>query len=513
MSLSPGDLLNQRYRIIQPLGQGGFGTVYRAEDLTLKTFCAIKENLEYWDEARRQFEREALLLAGLRHPGLPRVTDYFIVPAQGQYLVMDFVEGYDLQTILERVGQPLAEKQALRWIDQVCDALIYLHSQPSPIIHRDIKPANIKITPKGQVRLVDFGIAKLYDPNADTTLGAKAVTPGYSPIEQYGQEKTDVRTDVYALGATLYTLLTTQRPPESIARVTGTSLPPPRELNPKISPYIERLIQRAMAILAVDRYPNVRDFREELRKPSITVPLPDVSPPAQKTTATQTATPPLPGSAANRRTLPPSRRTAARMEWINIPAGEFLFGEEKRRVQLPAFQIAKFPVTNLQYRYFLEDNPQHPWPAQWKDRSVKGIKPNHPVVGVSLHDALAFCKWMECRLPTEEEWEKAARGSDNRTFPWGEDWQDGLYCNNWESRIGGTTPVDKYPKGVSPFGVWDMVGNVWEWTATEQGPLMHVLRGGSWRLFGKFTVRIVQRDGLMLNDRRDDVGFRCALPL
>ncbi len=131
MPLNPGQILNKRYRIIRQLGQGGFATIYRAEDLTQKSLCALKENLDYWDELQRQFEREARILAGLHHPNLPHVMDYFIQPAQGQYLVMDYVEGYDLQDVLDRISQPLIEKKVLEWIDQICDALIYLHTQNS----------------------------------------------------------------------------------------------------------------------------------------------------------------------------------------------------------------------------------------------------------------------------------------------------------------------------------------------------------------------------------------------
>ena len=536
MALKPGEVVKQRYRIVKQLGQGGFGAVYRAEDLSLKTFCALKENLDYWEEAQRQFEREARLLAGLRHPNLPRVTDYFSIPAQGQYLVMDFIEGYDLQTILDRIGQPLAEKQVVAWIDQICDALGFLHTQNPPIIHRDVKPANIKITPNGHAMLVDFGIAKTYDPNVRTTIGARAVTPGYSPVEQYGHEKTDPRADLYALGATMYTLLTCQRPPESISRVTGTALVSPRRVNPKVSQHMEQVILRAMQVLAIERYPNITEMRMALKRlggeiPTIKVPpMPlieeangDASQPVSRPltqfssgTASGVASQPRPASVPlsareNKTAVPTSRRSAARMEWVTVDAGDFIYGEEGEKITLPVFQIAKYPVTNLQYRYFLEANPQHPPPAYWKGRNYPVGKPRHPVVGVTLYDALAFCKWIGCRLPTEQEWEKAARGTNARTYPWGEDWVDGKYCNNWESGVGGTTSVDKYLAGVSPYGIYDMLGNVWEWTSSEyQGPFMHVLRGGSWRQFSRLTVRAVQRDWLILGDSRDDLGFRCA---
>jgi serine/threonine protein kinase len=512
MSLNPGDIVNRRYRILKRMGQGGFGTVYRAEDLSLKTICALKENLEYWDEAQRQFEREAHLLAGLRHPSLPRVIDYFIIPAQGQYLVMDFVEGRDLQEVVDRTGKPLFQKQALEWIDQISDALAYLHGRTPPIIHRDVKPANIRVTPGGRAMLVDFGVAKRYDPDSRTSIGARAVTAGYSPVEQYGQGATDPRADIYALGATLYTLLTARRPLESIERVTGKPLAAPRQLNPEISPEVEQVILKAMEVLASDRYATVEEFRQEL-KDAFAAASGQGRRAIREIAQTEEATSsysPAPVSSAMRR---PQRsyKTEVQIEWVEIPAGDFLFGEEKQPTFLPAFRIARYPVTNQQYHNFLLANPRYPAPAYWKGRDFPARKGLHPVVGVSYHDALAFCEWLGCRLPTAQEWEKAARGTDGRSYPWGEAWQDGRYCNNWEAGINTTTPVDRYPEGRSPHQVWDMAGNVWEWTASEyQGPFLHELRGGSWRSFSQFTVRVTQRDWLLLDDWRDDLGFRCA---
>ena len=268
MTLSPGQMLqHDRYRIEGPLGRGGMGTVYKASDLSLNILVAIKENLETSTEAQKQFNREATILARLAHNNLPRVTDYFIVPGQGQYLVMDFVEGEDLQAMLERLGQ-LPEPQVLNWVSQICEALAYLHSQPQPIIHRDIKPANIRIRPDGRAMLVDFGIAKVYDPHTSTTVGARAITPGFSPPEQYGGGNTDQRSDIYALGATIYALLTGHTMPESVDRVArNTGLTLPHEYNHEISPQVEQAILRSTEISTERRYQSAQELREALTRP------------------------------------------------------------------------------------------------------------------------------------------------------------------------------------------------------------------------------------------------------
>src|SRR5512137_2167770 len=176
MPLQTGQVFNNRYRIVKLLGQGGFGAVYRAWDSNLNKPCALKENLDVSPEAQRQFMREATILANLSHPNLPRVTDHFSLPGQGQYLVMDFVEGEDLASLQQRQGGALPVGQVLGWINQVADALTYMHSLQPPVVHRDIKPANIRITPEGRAMLVDFGLVKIYDPGMQTTLGARAVT-------------------------------------------------------------------------------------------------------------------------------------------------------------------------------------------------------------------------------------------------------------------------------------------------------------------------------------------------
>ena len=267
--LPSGTILQGRYRIEGLLGKGGFGAVYRAWDLSLSRLCAVKENLDTSSEAQRQFAREATVLASLNHTNLPRVTDHFIISGQGQYLVMDFVEGQDLISMVERHGLPPVE-QTLEWLGEVMDALVYLHSRQPPVVHRDIKPANIRITPgdelhrNGKAMLVDFGLVKASDPHTKTTLGARAVTPGYSPPEQYGQGHTDSRSDIYALGATLYALLTGQDPPESVLRIGRDILSPVEQFNPNVSPAIGRVILRAMSLSPDQRYQTVVNLRSDL---------------------------------------------------------------------------------------------------------------------------------------------------------------------------------------------------------------------------------------------------------
>jgi serine/threonine-protein kinase len=277
MTINSGQILRQRYRIVSLLASGGMGSVYRAWDLNLKIPVALKENLSSEPIAERQFEHEATILANLTHPHLPHVTDYFSLPGEGQYLIMDFIDGEDLQCMVERLGA-LSQMQVLPWIDQVCLALDYLHNQPRPVIHRDIKPANIKIRSDGRAMLVDFGIAKIFSPDKGTTTGAKAVTPGYSPPEQYSG-RTDARSDIYSLGATLYFLLTGNVPPESALRAVGSEpFLPPRQINPDISPTVEMAILKALQIPTEQRYQKISHLRQALAQaqPAVLIAQPSV---------------------------------------------------------------------------------------------------------------------------------------------------------------------------------------------------------------------------------------------
>jgi formylglycine-generating enzyme required for sulfatase activity len=646
MTLNIGHILNNRYRIVKKIKEGGFGAVYRAWDINLNLACALKENFGVTPEAERQFAREANILAALQHPNLPRVTDHFILAGQGQYLVMDFIEGDDLQTLLDQQGSAFAEPQAVEWTTQICDALTYLHSQNPPIIHRDIKPSNIKIAPNGKAMLVDFGIAKVYDPTALTTTGARAVTPGYSPQEQYVRgSKTDARSDIYALGATLYALLTAQEPFESIERSMGKTMPMPRTLNPKIAPHVESAILRAMELKPDQRFQTADELKTTLHNSqSYTMPqtvvvtpptqaMPQVAytmsvalarqtqkisplaitgivgavmvvvlftvsvttgasfltlfnstntpgatlviaaattaptdtvaittaPAVKIVTPTHTRTPsPLPPTSL------PSNQTSSNdgSIMVHVPSGDFImsasssesqFPDEQPRhtVYLDTFWIDLTEVTNEKFATFVKATgyvtdlekkggvytynsgwvfvPNASWRTPFGASSSRGTKRDQPVTQVSWNDAVAYCSWAGKRMPTEAEWEKAARGTDGRIYPWGNSSPNpslASYGNNFDE----PSSVGSYPNGASPFGLLDMGGNVYEWvndwysvnyfsnspsrnpTGPSESSLAgkaKVMRGGSWQL-DAYRTRVFEREVSTPDYGNSNVGFRCV---
>jgi serine/threonine protein kinase/Tol biopolymer transport system component len=264
MTLERDSLLNNRYRIIEVLGQGGMAAVYRAIDENLSVEVAVKENLFTTEEYARQFRLEATILAGLRQPNLPRVSDHFVIEPQGQYLVMDFIDGEDLRKRLDRLG-PLPEQEVIIIGVAICDAMSYMHTRMPMILHRDIKPGNVRITPSGHIYLVDFGLAKLVQGRETTNTGARAMTPGYSPPEQYGSARTDPRSDIYSLGATLYTALTDVLPEDGLDRVMGRSeLTPIQKHNPKVTEHIVAIIEKCLAVQPDDRYQSADELRFSL---------------------------------------------------------------------------------------------------------------------------------------------------------------------------------------------------------------------------------------------------------
>ena len=278
LALKAGEVLRGRYKIRRIIGQGGMGSIYLADDLRLEgRLCALKEvehdrtlPPDLVRQAREQFQREATVLARLDHPNLPKVSDFFS-SAGRDYLVMDYVPGKDLRTLMIEARQSnafLVESDVLAWANQLADALSYLHSQDPPILHRDIKPSNLKLTPSGLLKLVDFGLVKLLAPGEITiTVLQGQGTALYTPLEQYGGDSghTDVRSDIFAFGSTLYHLLTNQPPTDARERfLQPESLAPIRQINPDISPRTERAIVWAMSLHPADRPTTVENFRQAL---------------------------------------------------------------------------------------------------------------------------------------------------------------------------------------------------------------------------------------------------------
>ena len=519
--LPPNSMLAGRYIIVQKVGQGGMGAVYQATDTRLghklvavkeMSDAAITDPLEK-QQARKAFEREAQMLANLNHPNLPRVTDHFSEGGK-QYLVMDFIEGRTLEQVLHGAAGFLAEDEVVGWVVQLCDVLAYLHNCQPAVIFRDLKPANIMLDAEGRIKLIDFGVARLFQPGKgkDTqTMG----TPGYAAPEQYGTGQTDARSDIYALGVTLHQLLTGYDP-----SLSPFNLPPARNINHRLSSEVEAVIVKASRVYVSARFQTVKEMKQALLGH-------------------------VPVSVAPRQAVPaPVIPTAAVLEpeMVRIPAGEFLMGSNEQdkqavedenpqhRVYLEEYWIGKYPVTNAQYAAFVNATG-HETPEHWeKGRPPQG-KENHPVVQVSWHDAVAYCGWLSqvsgkpYRLPTEAEREKAARGTDGRVYPWGNQW-DPKRCNSEASGQLGTTPVGAYPQGASPYGLLDVAGNVCEWCQDwydadyyasspqrdPQGPRSgshRVIRGGSW-CGSEWYVRAAHRNGADPDFRSDAVGFRCV---
>ena len=276
--LKADEVLRGRYKITRIIGQGGMGSIYLADDLRLEgRSCALKEvehdrslSTELLKQARDQFLREATVLARLDHPNLPKVSDFFSVGGR-DYLVMDFVPGKDLRALMNEArqkGEFLSERDVLNWASQLADALTYLHSQSPPIVHRDIKPSNLKLTPSGLLKLVDFGLVKILASDEVTiTILQGRGTALYTPLEQYGGDSghTDVRSDIYAFGATLYHLLTNHSPVEARELfLSPTALTPIRQLNQNVSQRTERAIQWAMNLHPDERPQDVETFRRAL---------------------------------------------------------------------------------------------------------------------------------------------------------------------------------------------------------------------------------------------------------
>jgi serine/threonine-protein kinase len=444
------------YSILGLIGQGGSGRVYRAKHTFIEREAAIKmlrADLDIADEQHERFLQEARTIAQMRHPHIVQLYDFGQIQ-DTYYMVMEFVQGDSLEAKLKTAqasGRLLPGVEVWRIIKQMGEALTYIHEQG--VIHRDIKPANILMTQDGNIVISDFGVAKLLAGYGNTTTGTITGTPAYMSPEQALGKPIDLRADLYSMAIIVYEMLVGRVPFTGTLPVTvilkhlHEAAPPLRQFNPAVPRHVEAVLLKVLSKRPENRYQSVAEFLHALAGASRMI--------RHESTPSSAAQPQM--------VVGPDGK-----EYIHIPSGEFKMGSRQdsenpsRKVYLDGFYISRYPVTNAEYHAFVEGTGYTP-PQHWQDGIYPAWAADHPIVYISWHDAAAYCRWARGRLPTEAEWEKAARGTDECRYPWGNTF-DATRCNCRESNIKETTPVGKYsPSGDSPYGVSDMAGNVWEW--------------------------------------------------
>jgi len=503
-----------RYTLVRELGRGGMATVYLGTDLKLGRGVAIKllapATRAYLGSDR--FQREVLLAAQLSHPHI--VPLFEADEADGLlFYVMEYVDGESLRHRLDRQG-PLPVEDAVGIAAEVGDALQYAHE--NGVIHRDIKPENILLS-RGHALVSDFGIAKLMEERGGsegptlTGAGIAVGTAAYmSPEQASGDQRIDPRSDVYSLAAVLYEMLAGEAPftgpsAQAIAARVINDLPRPiRTVRPALPVHLERALARGLAKSPADRHRTARAFVDALAVPD----------------------------RERRKSAPPvwwiaTVCGAAILGWVVwresrvhfppgmvlVPAGRYPVGgggapwRDSSASQLDAFLVDSAEVSVAAYRRYLDSTRAvPPWtqvpPDQW------------PVTGVLWSEAAAYCAWRQRdgRLPTEDEWEAAARGPQGFRYPWGDRWEPGRA--NANSLRDSFAPAGASSLGRSWVGAVDMIGNAWEWTAAAapdaRGQPGHIIKGGA---FDTPPENATAPYRAVVPDRREwlaHTGFRCA---
>jgi formylglycine-generating enzyme required for sulfatase activity/tRNA A-37 threonylcarbamoyl transferase component Bud32 len=528
-----GHTLGGRYRIERGIAQGGMSTVYKAVDPNLHRTVAVKlihPHLSQDPEFVRRFEKEAAAVAQLRHPNIIQVYD-FDHEGEVYYMVLEFVPGDTLQTWLKRLNsanQRLPLKDTIRIMATVCDAVAYAHQYG--MIHRDLKPANVMLNPQGQPILMDFGVAKMLGETYHTATGTVIGTALYMSPEQARSEHLDERTDIYSLGVMLFEMITGQPPFEADSAVVvlmkhvNEPVPDICQLNGDAPDELVAVVEKALAKDPADRYQTASDMAAALRAvgsrtqaAALTI-APSVSQPVRVAPASASASS-VAGAAqpARKRNWLPWLVSAATLgvlilalgigllfvAWrfarplvlaqalslptaegmVKINDGVYLVGLDTpdeqhavpQQIKLNEFWIDQYEVMNSQYAQFLAETGHQP-PTSWPDGNIPPGQEAHPVEGVTWELAAAYCTWAKKRLPTEAEWEVAARGPQGLLYPWGDDEHTVELPND------GTYTVGGIPANRSPFGAFDVAGNVWEWVGSPYTPIaegQRILRGGA----------------------------------
>jgi eukaryotic-like serine/threonine-protein kinase len=476
-----------KYELEEFLG-GGMSHVYRARDTVIGRLVAVKILTEAGcedAEAKERFLAEARMAGNISHDNVLSIYDFGEDEQHHPYMVMEFLRGEDLRHAIKN-GHTGDLKGKLKIAVQVARALQYIHTQK--IIHRDIKPENVHINQAGVVKLMDFGIAKT-EGLSMTRAGYVLGTPYYMAPEQVTGQGITEQVDVYAFGVMLFELMTGTKPigGDTVERIFYSILNEPLNLTPMhavgVPQSICDLVAKCTAKSPADRPQGFSGVVAEIERVMSDVDAPTSVMP-QSTAAMRTPQPeasrpawmipaivggvlalavggyfaarPKPATGVKQETAAvntlPATLATPTGEMLLVPAGKFLFGEKKDEIPLPAFYIDKTEVSNAAYDAFCKATGRA-LPAKFQQD-----KPDLPVVNVSILDAQAFVRWAGKRLPTDREWEKAARGTDGRNFPWGNE-RDLSKANVGTKQI---EPVSAFAAGASPVGALQMVGNVWE---------------------------------------------------
>jgi len=570
-----------KYELEEFLG-GGMSHVYRARDTVIGRTVAVKILTEAGcqdAEAKARFLAEARMAGNVAHDNVISIFDFGEDENHRPFMVMEFLRGEDLRLAIKN-NHTGDLKQKLKIALQVAKALEYIHSQK--IVHRDIKPENIHITGNGVVKLMDFGIAKT-EGLAMTRAGYVLGTPYYMSPEQVTGQGITEQVDVYAFGVLLFELLAGVKPitGETVERIFYSILHEPLNLNPLFASNVPQavcdLVSHCTAKSPADRPQGFRPVCEELEQlivdygtptmairqsrvgaPSMELPkppsnssVPAVSAPPSAPAPVETAPP-----ESSKKWLVPALACLAVVlviaayfvfrpshagagtgttgtgtalervkatptgEMVLVPAGQFLYGENKQPVTLPAFYIDKTEVPNKYYKGFC-DATGNPLPD-----GFPADKPDLPVVNITMIEARAFAEWAHKRLPTAKEWEKAARGPNGLAYPWGDN-RDSSKANVGSHQV---RPVTDFPQGASPFGALNMVGNVWEFVDEQVTPTEHTVdrfraalkpppsEGERWFMMRGIGYQETLSPNVLWDSttvpsrwKHEDLGFRCAM--
>jgi formylglycine-generating enzyme required for sulfatase activity len=513
------------YRIDSLLGIGGMGAVYSAWDEVRGRNVALKclhPNLLADPDVKRRFMREARALRVFQHPSAAAIYDSLEVRGV-LAIVMERIDGVTLTRYIAKWRNRVPWPEIHIIFGGMLDAMAEAHA--AGIVHRDLKPDNVLVRSEGRglsVKIVDFGIAKIREGTTFTVTGAFIGTCRYMAPEQVKTPQlADLRSDVYSLGVTLYELCTGRVPfdyPNHFALMMAQvqeAPPPPSSLRNDIPKALEAIILQALSKSPGDRPATCRAFRDAFDK-ALAGSIPPEEPSELRSIRSSVV------------------RDTDGYEMVLVPAGPFLMGPDRRQVHLDGFYIDRTPLTNEQFLTFVETTGYAPEDENQSRflmhlrHAVKTRKlAKHPVIFVSWNDARAYASWAGKRLPTEAEWEKAARGTDGRRYPWGREEPTKLRAL-FGHRVGTTAPVGSFPQGASPFGVLDMAGNVLEWCEDTDAPAFYlhgpernprnagdkdsatrVMRGGSF-IHSAASLRVTSRTSFEPQYRFASGGFRCA---